>query len=682
MHSPNFYRWSVLTAVVLLASCGGGQDDSTRVSTTGSTNNQPTASAIAALGGNESTSFNSANAFVYQPNAAGSASSAASARGNQPARVRVNSAATTAAAQTVDLGAPSAAAMAEFAKATQKHSDGVMRQKRTQLGFSRVVDASTRTKSAAPLLNWEPLSNGQQRATVVLRSPGAAGMRLGLQVQAMPDQARLRVYAQGAQTATEVSGAEVNQLLNSNVAAMGDTPAAHMYWTPSVQGEAVLLELEVSPADKANLSVQLAQAIHMVKDAVKASVEDAQAKASCALNKDATCTPSLAANAVAVMDFVDNGVPLTCTGTLIADRAKSGTPYFLTANHCIKNQAVASTLETTWFWRSAACNSAQLNPNNIKLSGGADFLYGAPEVSPSPGNPVGTDTTLLRLRSAPPAGAVFAGWNTDAQALSTTTNYAGLHHPNRDLLKRSDGLLVKYGIVTTAGVFASTRGTDPMLVIDWAPGKGLTESGSSGSALFLNADTNPQVVGQLWGGATSCTNPNGVDAYGRFDLAYENGLIQWLNAGFSTVFRFYNPAAGAHFYTGSASERNDVRAKLPAFGYEGPTYMVASAPNEGLNPVYRFFNRTTGTHFYTISESERARVQATLSNVFAFEGVAWYARQASSQAAGTIPVFRFFNNRNGTHFYTTSVAERDQVLNTAASVFTYEGEAYRAWPRN
>jgi hypothetical protein len=43
----------------------------------------------------------------------------------------------------------------------------------------------------------------------------------------------------------------------------------------------------------------------------------------------------------------------------------------------------------------------------------------------------------------------------------------------------------------------------------------------------------------------------------------------------------------------------------------------------GTSPVYRFFNTQTGTHFFTISEAEKNNIIATLPH-FTFEGVAWY----------------------------------------------------------
>ena len=66
---------------------------------------------------------------------------------------------------------------------------------------------------------------------------------------------------------------------------------------------------------------------------------------------------------------------------------------------------------------------------------------------------------------------------------------------------------------------------------------------------------------------------------------------------------------------------------------------------------------------------------------YSYEGIAWYARSVSSPAAGTIAIYRFYLPSQGTHFYTASASERDSVIANLSHIYTYEGVAYRAWPR-
>ena len=61
---------------------------------------------------------------------------------------------------------------------------------------------------------------------------------------------------------------------------------------------------------------------------------------------------------------------------------------------------------------------------------------------------------------------------------------------------------------------------------------------------------------------------------------------------------------------------------------------ISCAGAEGtLKPVYRFYNTATGAHFYTIDESEKDNVIAHYPN-FKFEGIAFYAFTGSPPPDG------------------------------------------------
>ena len=91
--------------------------------------------------------------------------------------------------------------------------------------------------------------------------------------------------------------------------------------------------------------------------------------------------------------------------------------------------------------------------------------------------------------------------------------------------------------------------------------------------------------------------------------------------------------------------------------------------------VYRFFNLRTGTHFYTASDAEFINVYGTMASVFRYDGVAYFV--GLDTAPPTVPLYRFFNKVTGAHFYTASEAEKANVIATLSSRYTYEGVAYR-----
>jgi uncharacterized membrane protein len=142
------------------------------------------------------------------------------------------------------------------------------------------------------------------------------------------------------------------------------------------------------------------------------------------------------------------------------------------------------------------------------------------------------------------------------------------------------------------------------------------------------------------------------------------------------VHRFYNFRNGSHFYTISPAERDWVAGTLGAYyRYEGVGFLGYGSGGGALNPVYRFYNFRNGSHFYTISQAERDWVNATLDAHYRYEGVAFWV--ASGPADGD-PVHRFYNRLNNSHFYTVNAAEHDRVNATLGAVYRDEGTAFYA----
>ena len=90
--------------------------------------------------------------------------------------------------------------------------------------------------------------------------------------------------------------------------------------------------------------------------------------------------------------------------------------------------------------------------------------------------------------------------------------------------------------------------------------------------------------------------------------------------------------------------------------------------------IQRFYNRVNGSHFYTASAAEAQNVARNLSAIYTFEGPA-YSLDTTSGANGQ-PLFRFYNRQNGSHFYTVSEAERDATIRNLRGTYTFEGAAY------
>jgi serralysin len=106
--------------------------------------------------------------------------------------------------------------------------------------------------------------------------------------------------------------------------------------------------------------------------------------------------------------------------------------------------------------------------------------------------------------------------------------------------------------------------------------------------------------------------------------------------------------------------------------FYGVSANVVSPPEQVA--IFRFYNTKTGTHFYTASSYERDSLRAT-SPSFSYEGAAF---AGSNDADADMSIFRFYNTKTGTHFYTASAAERDSVMKTMPT-FSYEGVGYKAF---
>ena len=150
----------------------------------------------------------------------------------------------------------------------------------------------------------------------------------------------------------------------------------------------------------------------------------------------------------------------------------------------------------------------------------------------------------------------------------------------------------------------------------------------------------------------------------------------------SAVYRFWSPIYGHHFYTISQDDRDLIIDAWPdIWEYEGPAYYAypaGSAP-EGTSPIYRFWSDALGGHFYTISEADRDLVISRWSDVWTYEGIAFYAYPEGSEPEGTSPVYRFWSDVLGGHFYTISEDDRNAIINNWSDVWTYENIAWYAY---
>lgn len=361
-----------------------------------------------------------------------------------------------------------------------------------QIGIAR--DLGMQEASARQLSVESTLDGGfAQRFSV--RSAGASAVRLGFQLSNKSALAGLTLRFGGANgDVFEVKGVELN--------------SEDLQWTPVVAGDLMTVEISVDRGfDINSAGLQLIQVSHLDIDpaATQAAVV-AKIGESDFCERDVVCRTSPPANfrstadSVARMVFTKGGSSFLCTGTLLNNNNATRRHLFWSANHCISSQTVANTLQTYWFYEATTCGGGTVSSRARTLTGGA-FLRS---------NNTARDTLLLELKTAPPAGAIYAGWSS-AAITSTGIAIEGIHHPAGDVKMYSLG-----SITSTS---SNTDGLGPFYRVQWSTG--VTEGGSSGSGLYTRSSTGAyQLRGGLYGGLSFCTDPTANDYYSRFSDVY------------------------------------------------------------------------------------------------------------------------------------------------------------------
>jgi hypothetical protein len=431
-----------------------------------------------------------------------------------------------------------------------------------RIGIARSIPELATQASTNARLRWQATPDGGAVAAIVIRSNGALGVRLGVQVLRLPPSATLRFYGSAGAQAHETSGEAVLNIIQRNRDAGDLADEASTYWPPLIEGDHATLEIEVPPGvGTGAVAIAVPRLSHLFASPLVGRTAGLGASAGCEI--DASCFAEWRpeSDATARMVFVWAGGTYECTGTLVNDSASSGSPYLLTAYHCIPNQSAASTIQTYWSYRSSSCNSGFYNPSYQIRTGGATLLYSSPA----------TDTAFMLLRDPPPVGARFAGWT--SESISLGSSVISLHHPGGDLQKIVFGQLDGFADCSevNAGQFLCNeafQATGEFLVVGYT--SGIQEIGSSGSGLFSSINGSRYLIGQLYGGEASCLTPAGAGYFGRFDVAYNAAMNRWLDRpagrGRDDLVVDFGAASGLWMWLNNATwqQLHSVTAKLVA----------------------------------------------------------------------------------------------------------------------
>lgn len=340
-----------------------------------------------------------------------------------------------------------------------------------------------------------------------LASPGARTLDFHFSKLALPGNATLTIRGEGKDNYRYIDASQLS---------------ASGFWSPYIAGERATLELRVPARQRAGVALELASVTHGYRGLFE-EADTGQKSGSC--NVDVACSAGNGwheqMSSVGQYTFSSGGSSYVCTGTLMANTSVSNTPYFLTANHCMSTQTVASTIVVYWNYQGANCRAPGSSASGTALA--KSIASHSQSGSTLRATHAPSDFTLLQLSTNVPVAAspYFSGWS---RSTTAPTSARGIHHPaGHEKRFSSDN-----NALTVSG-YGGASGTTHWRVGNWE--SGTTEGGSSGSGLW---DQNKRLVGQLHGGSAACGNTLS-DYYGRLSVSWTGGgtnatrLSNWLD---------------------------------------------------------------------------------------------------------------------------------------------------------
>jgi lysyl endopeptidase len=488
------------------------------------------------------------------------------------------------------------------------------------VGFPRALPSPVRLAPGQDENRWQAAAGGGLVTQIRLVSPGAAALRAEFSFGELPDGTELKFQGSNS-TATLVGPVTAD-----NIRRQGN-----IYWSPIVEGEAMTIEIFWPGQEALPLDGRILRVSHLV---VKPSEAALKAYSSSYCEVNLACLSDSAAiskgKAVARMYFVKSGVAYVCTGTLLNNSRVDQTPYFLTAAHCISDQAVASTLNTYWFYDSSSCSTNSVSTSAVQRVNGAQLLYT---------NPNTYEVSLLRLNDTPPSGVVFSGW--DSSALTVGAMALGIHHPGGDLKKYASGNVVDtaLSILLTNNNITYRNFTQAV----WTTG--LVEGGSSGSGLFSNAGSGEyRLRGTLTSGSGSCDDGGQkTGIYSPFS-SYYSAIQSYLNPTVTSPVVtpqsgwWWNPSESGRGF--SVEIRNgklfmagylyDSVGRATWFASSGAMY--SSSSYTGTMTTYAAGQTLTGSYMTPVTTGSSGTISLTFADA-THGSLTW--------PGGTIPIERF-----------------------------------------
>ncbi|MBT3207356.1 MAG: T9SS type A sorting domain-containing protein [Bacteroidetes bacterium] len=364
------------------------------------------------------------------------------------------------------------------------------------------------------------LENGDEVWRCAIRSRGAYSIGLKFKEFHLPEGSKLFIYSADGRNIAGAFTAQNNKISRTLTIA-------------PVKGEEIVIEYH-KPRNAIGLAALKVGEVYHDYINVYAHLDgnkDGSFGNSGSCNVDINCTEGddWQNEKHAVCRIIINS--MLCSGALVNNTNSDGSPYVLTAHHCITNGTNAADAIFYFNYESPTCSgpdgeiSQQISSSTLKATHN------------------NLDFSLVELSISPPANYLpyYAGW--DRQTESPKKAIC-LHHPQGDVKKISKD----YDSPTTGDYGAGLDQNTHWWIHDWE--LGTTEGGSSGSPLF---NEEHRIIGELTGGQASCSN-NVNDYFQKINAAWDSypldheQLQTWLDPNNSgdIYINGYNPFHGSN----------------------------------------------------------------------------------------------------------------------------------------
>ena len=360
---------------------------------------------------------------------------------------------------------------------------------------------------------WETLDNGDKIWRLGIKSPGAYGIIVSFSEYDIPDSAKVFIF-----------NTKMNYVIGAFTSK--NNTKYRILPTEPVKGD----EIDVEYFEPKNVKQQGKLTIGSIGHDYKGIVNGFNVGGyggtplSCEVNTICAApnwqNEKHAVNRICYQGS-DNNFYL-CTAALINNTAQDGTPYDLTAQHCICNSSEANSVVALFNYESPTCTPT-----------GSGSLTQTISIATLVASIDSSDCALIKLSSIPPSSYTpyYLGW--DRTGSTPTGTVTCIHHPTGAVKKISTS---SYGLSTISYFLTgscTSINKDCWLLTKWTTGD--VESGSSGAPLLNN---NARVIGQVYGdenGTIGCPGTSLTNLFGRFFKSWTGGgtsstqLSHWLD---------------------------------------------------------------------------------------------------------------------------------------------------------